>query len=183
MTVILPALPRLTRVSPTYRDFSARLSPPSGGQEQRIGRLGDRWSVHYTLPPMSEVQALAFVAAQARATTEGSTVRGVLPRRDAAPVGVTAVGVTNSTVITPSSVDGVTVGMFFSFEAGGHVYLHQVTGIAGGNLNVAPRLRATLNGALNFAAPVVEGFLDGSPSFDIERLALSGVSFTISEDR
>jgi len=50
-------------------------------------------------------------------------------------------------------------------------------------LNVAPRLRATASGALNFAEPIVEGFLDGAITWDVERLVHSGVTFTISEDR
>jgi hypothetical protein len=57
-----------------------------------------------------------------------------------------------------------------------------VTGINGMALNVAPRLRATMNGALNFTAPVIEGFLDGAITWDAEALAHSGVAFTISED-
>lgn len=183
MSVTLPALPRGTRVSPSYRDFSGRLTPPSGGQEQRVARLGDRWSVRYALPPMAEAQALAFVAAQARATTEGATVRCVLPRTGEAPAGLTGVGAANATLLTAASGAGVAVGMFFSFEADGHAFLHQVTGVTGAVLNVAPRLRAGANGALNFAAPVVEGFLDGAISWDVERLVHSGVTFTISEDR
>lgn len=183
MSVTLPALPRQTRVSPLYRDFSGRLTPPTGGQEQRVARLGDRWAVRYTLPPMSEAQALAFVAAQTRATTEGVTVRGVLPRRGDAPAGLTGVGAVNSTLVAASAVVGVEVGMFFSFESGGHAYLHQVTGVTGSNLSVGPRLRAALNGTLTFDAPLVEGFLDGSITWDAEVLAHSGVSFTISEDR
>lgn len=183
MSVTLPALPRQTRVSPSYRDFSARLTPPSGGQEQRVARLGDRWSVRYVLPPMGEAQALAFIAAQARATAEGATVRGVLPRSGDAPTGVTGVGAANATLLTASSATGLAVGMFFSFEAGGHAFLHQVTGLTGAVLNIAPRLRAGANGALNFVEPVVEGFLDGGITWDVERLVHSGVSFTISEDR
>lgn len=183
MSVILPALPRQTRATPSYRDFSARSVPPSGGQEQRIARLGDRWSVRYTLPPMVEAQALAFIAAQARAVTEGATVRSVLPRTGDAPAGLTGVGAANATFLTASSGADVAVGMFFSFEAGGHAFLHQVTGVTGAVLNVAPRLRAGANGALNFATPVVEGFLDGAISWDVERLMHSGVTFTISEDR
>jgi hypothetical protein len=183
MSVTLPALPRQTRVTPTYRDFSARLTPPAGGQEQRVGRLGDRWAVRFTLPPMGEAQALAFVAAQTRSITEGATLRGVVPRQGDAPTGVSGVGAVNATTVAASSVAGVKVGMMFSFEAGGHAYLHQVTGITGSNLNVAPRLRAAANGALNFAAPVVEGFLTETVSWDAERLAHSGVSFTIAEDR
>ncbi len=183
MTVTLPALPRKTRVSPSYRDFSGRLVPPSGGQEQRVARLGDRWALRYTLPPLSEAQALAFVAAQTQATTEGATLRGIFPRQGASPSGVTGVGAVNSTIVVASIVVGVAVGMFFSFESGGHAYLHQVTGISGSNLRVGPRLRAALNGALNFAAPVVEGFLDGAITWDAEVLAHSGVTFTISEDR
>lgn len=182
MSVTLPALPRQTRVTPAYRDFSAKLVPPTGGREQRVARLGDRWSVRYALPPMTEAQALAFVAAQARATTEGTTVRGVLPRVGSAPAGLTGVGAVNSTLLTASSGVGVEVGMFFSFEAGGHAYLHQVTGVAGAVLSIAPRLRAVANGALNFAEPIVEGFLDGAITWDQERLVLSGVTFTISED-
>lgn len=183
MSVTLPALPRQTRVSPTYRDFSGRLVPPTGGAEQRVARLGDRWALRYTLPPMAEVQALAFVAAQGRATTEGVTVRGVFPRQGDTPAGLTGTGAVNSTLVTASSAAGVVVGMFFSFEAGGRAYLHQVTGVTGLTLNVSPRLRAACNGALNFAEPVVEGFLDGPITWDVETLAHSGVSFTISEDR
>lgn len=183
MSVTLPALPRKTKVSPSYRDFSGRLTPPMGGQEQRIAHLGDRWALRYTLPPMSEAQALAFVAAQTRSVTEGATLRGIFPHEGGVPVGVTGVGAVNSTTVAASTVAGIVVGMFFSFESGGHAYLHQVTGIAGSNLSVGPRLRAALNGPLTFDAPVIEGFLDGSITWDAEVLAHSGVTFTISEDR
>jgi hypothetical protein len=183
MSVTLPALPGQARVTPTYRDFSGRLVPPSGGQEQRVARLGDRWALRFTLPPMAEAQALAFVAAQTKAATEGATLRGVFPRRGAAPTGMTGIGAVNSTIVAASAVADVVVGMFFSFESGGHAYLHQVTGISGGNLSIGPRLRAALNGALNFTAPVIEGFLDSTITWDAERLAHSGVTFTISEDR
>lgn len=183
MSVTLPALPRQTTATPTYRDFSGVLTPPGGGQEQRIARLGDRWAVRFALPAMGEEQALKFAAAQTRARTEGATVRGVVPRKGDAPAGLTGTGAVNSTLVSASDAADVVVGMFFSFESGGRAYLHQVTEIDGDTLSVAPRLRANLAGSLNFAAPVVEGFLDGATSWDIERLAHTGVTFTISEDR
>lgn len=183
MSVTLPALPPMTKASPVPRDFSARNAPPGGGQDQRIARLGDRWAVRYTLPALPAAFALALQSALGRARTEGLTIRCAFPVAPGAPTGVTGVGAINSTLVTVTDPPAAALDRFFSFESAGHAYLHQVTAIDGDTVSVAPRLRAALTGALNFAEPVVEGFLDGATSWDIERLAHTGVTFTISEDR
>lgn len=181
--VTLPALPPMTKASPIPREFAAKLTPPSGGQEQRIARLGDRWMVRYTLPALPAAFALAVQSAQGRARTEGLTIRCAFPVPPGAPTGLEGVGSVNSTLISVEDPPEAALDRFFSFESGGHAYLHQVTAINADSLSVAPRLRATVAGALNFVDPVVEGFLDGASGWDIERLAHTGVTFTISEDR
>lgn len=186
MAVDFPSVPEAEAATPTYRDFSAVSTPPSGGQEQRVARLGDRWTVTFAMPSMGEDCLLKFVAVQTRARTLGETVRMAMPRKGAAPEAVVATGNINAAVVNANAAGSTTViaiGMFFSFITAGHAYLHQVTSIDGGVLGIAPRLRAPLNGALNFAAPIVEGWLTGDTAWSVERLADTGLAFTIAEDR
>lgn len=186
MTIDFPNMPEPESFTPTYRDFSAVSTPPSGGVEQRIARLGDRWTVAFVMPSMAEDCVNAFIAVQTRARAEGETVRMALPRKGAAPTGVTGVGVVNAVTVAvdaASSPVPVKVGMFFDFIAEGRVYLHQVTRLDGGVLGVSPRLRADMNGALSFSAPRVEGWLATDTAWTVERLADGGASFTITEER
>ncbi|MDB5458156.1 MAG: hypothetical protein JWP92_3741 [Caulobacter sp.] len=182
MAYSFPTAPAPETVTPTYRDFSGKLVPPGGGQEQRIARLGDRWAFTFVMPTMDEDCLLRFAAVQTRARAEGEPVRMQIASNEAAPTGVTGAGSINSVVVVASTTVGIGVGWFFSFESGGRVYPHQVTAIEGDQLSVAPRLRATLSGPLNFAEPEVEGFLDGTTSWDLDPLAHTGITFTISED-
>lgn len=183
--VTLPLPPRLAKISPRLLRFGGDLTSALGGPSQRISRLGSRFAVRVDLPAMDLDCGRQWIAARTKAEAEGSTARLVLAQADAAGVvGVTASAGGAGASLPVSSVAGISVGLFFSFVVSGHAYLHQVTGIAGGTLAIAPLLRVTpaAGNALEFAAPVVEGLLD-DVAWDLDLMRFIGQSFTLTEDR
>jgi hypothetical protein len=77
-----------------------------------------------------------------------------------------------------------TVGQFFSLVANGVRYLHEVTAINGQTLSINPSLKVAITGSetLEFAAPKIEGFLDGNEQeTTIGMVGNVGLSFRINE--
>lgn len=186
MAIDLPALPRGTKFSPRILRFGGDLPGVLGGPTTRVTRLGSRFAFDVELPTLEAACASKLVAARLQADTLGQTLRMAVPQNGKGALAgapVAASGAVNSASLTKTGGGAVAVGMFFSFAAGGRTYLHMVTSVAGNLLGVAPLLRASPVGqVLNFAAPVVEGFVDGA-SWSIERLRFVSQSFSLSEDR
>jgi hypothetical protein len=180
---LLPALPKIAKVTPKLVRYGGDLTSVTGGPTQRILRLGSRYSVQVDLPPLKTTAcARDWIAAANAALAEGLTLRLLYPQfgtSAAAPTVSSGAG----TVVTVGSVSGIAVGQWFSYVVSGHAYLHQVTGISGSDLSVAPAVRADPSGqTLNFAAPVMEGFSDDL-GWSLEMLKFAGLSFTLTEDR
>lgn len=197
MAVIdLPALPRGTRVEPRLIDPGAMLKPPLGGATQFVGRLGGRFALDVVLPKLSQDCARAWIARRIRSRNLGDTLRLTWPQPPlaqavGAPV-VSGAGQTGSALICSGVTPGLTIleATFFSFSAGGRNYLHTTTSNATANgsgviaLPVGPMLRASpANGAaVEFAAPKIEGFVEGEEiSWTLDRLRFFGVAFTLEE--
>ena len=185
--VMLPALPRTAKVRPRVLRFGNDLTPALGGPSQRLLRLGARFSIEVTLPPLGDACARAWLAARMRSEADGSTVRLALPQRAARPVGAVAGGTANAAQIFADFLPGgsgvIEPGMLFSFVADGRSYLHMVTTTAGGGIGVAPRLRVGFElENLEFENPVVEGYLD-EVAWDLEALRFTGQSFVLTEER
>ncbi len=197
MSVSLPSLPDLAQVSARLVDFQSVLTPTLGGPVQTIQRLGARFAVDVSLPPLEPVDAASFLAARMKARAENETLTLAWPQAEVwsviagSPV-VNGAGQAGARLNIAGLTSGQTVpaGRFFSFEAGGRHYLHvttqAVTASPSGQvqLHVAPLLRATpANGAaLNFSAPVVEGLLTGNVEWTLERLRWTSTAFTLSEN-
>jgi hypothetical protein len=197
MSVSLPNLPDLVQVSARLVDFQSVLTPILGGPVQTIQRLGARFAVDVTLPPLEPADAGKFLAARMKARAENDTLTLAWPQAEiwsvigGSPV-VNGAGQSgarlNISGLTANQV--IPAGRFFSFVAGGRSYLHmttlQVTANGAGQvqLHVAPLLRVSppAGAALNFSAPIVEGLLTGTLEWSLERLRWTSTAFTLSEN-
>ena len=197
MSVALPNLPDLVQVSARLVDFQSVLTPILGGPVQTIQRLGARFAVDVTLPPLEPADAAKFLAARMKARAENDTLTLAWPQAEiwsvigGSPV-VNGAGQSgarlNISGLTANQV--IPAGRFFSFVAGGRNYLHmttlQVTANGAGQvqLHVAPLLRVSppAGAALNFSAPIVEGLLTGTLEWSLERLRWTSTAFTLSEN-
>jgi hypothetical protein len=197
MSVSLPNLPDLVQVSARLVDFQSVLTPILGGPVQTIQRLGARFAVDVTLPPLEPADAGKFLAARMKARAENDTLTLAWPQAEiwsvigGSPV-VNAAGQSgarlNISGLTANQV--IPAGRFFSFVAGGRNYLHmttlQVTANGAGQvqLHVAPLLRVSppASAPLNFSAPIVEGLLTGTLEWSLERLRWTSTAFTLSEN-
>lgn len=182
MPIDLPALPRQATLEVRLQDFGGDLTPVLGGPVQRLSRLGSRLAVEVTLPTLDLACARTWIAARMRAKAEGQTLRLTLRQLGGSPADRAAVSGVGTSVAVGSAA-GIEVGHLFSFVVGGVSYLHQVTAISGGNLSVAPMLRASPAGqTLNFVAPRIEGLVDGG-EWSLERLRFVGQRFSLAEAR
>lgn len=174
MAITLPDLPRGTTVDFSLVAAGGKLTSSLGGPTQALLRFGDRMQATFRLPKLDAPCARAWLAVKMQSEATGEVVRCAVPQLGAPPASPDGAGAAGSTAAT---VDGE-VGQLFSFAAGGHGYLHMKT--TGG---VAPRLRAALAGSVSMDPPIIEGFLDQSPGWTMERLRFLGLEFSITEAR
>lgn len=156
-------------------DFGGFLQPGLGGAVQRIDRMGNRFTISVTFPPMpSKDKGRILVSRLLRGKTEGVRMEyPLLSFRPGSPgnILVNGAGQAGRTL----TVDGATPhyafreGQPFSIEVGGQHYLHfvdaEVIANASGQatLSVTPMLRVepTDNAPCHFAKPMIEGFVMG----------------------
>lgn len=185
MAIALPPLPRGTTLSPRLISFGGDLRPILGAPTLRLQRLGSRFAIDVEMPKMARACASRLIAARLASEARSETLRlSVTQNGDGAAVGpkFATAGAANSAVITTAGAAGIEPGMFFSFQVGGHSYLHMATSVAGAVVGVAPLLRVNASGvALEFANPVAEGFVD-APAWTLERLLHIAQRFTLTED-
>jgi hypothetical protein len=195
MTIQLPVLPLATTTTITLSSNSATQDPTFGGPSQRIARMGDRWMVKYDCRPLLYQQA-AQVVADLNAGLS-SKIRAYLPQ----PGINTALGA--PAFASPSTAAGNTIamtgftpdvviqsGQHFNITTGGVAYLYQVSaavtadGSGNATVPIQPILKAqpATGDVINFANPVIEGFVQGNTQAVSLSLALTGsMSFTIRE--
>lgn len=195
MSILLPAKPAPRSATPRLLDFGSDLTPPMGGAMQRLNRLGNRFAIDVTLPPMKEPLARPYLAALLKGKAEGVLLRfpqpGFDPGNPGAPV-VDGAGQTGSLLRVRGASAGYVfkAGQFFSILHGGRRYLHQVNadvaadGTGKATLPITPMLRISpANGATcEFAQPMIEGFLQGNElPWTLDLAAIYGLSFTLTE--
>ncbi len=196
MPVTLPDTPGTVSATPRLLDFGGLITPALGGEQQRINRLGNRWGITATLPPMRiEPDGRRWTAALCEGLTD--TVLFPFPQVDfntgvpGAPV-VNGAGQTGSTINLSGFTPGYFVrkGQFFSVISAGRRYLYQVradvaTDAAGAAaVPITPMLRKSpANGdACEFAVPMIEGFLqDSGIAWTVDLARTVGLEFTIFE--
>lgn len=161
--------------SGTLIDYGGFLTPALGGEVQRIDRPGNRFRWAFTLPPVqAKDRGRILVSRLIRAKTEGIRIEipllGFKPGAPGAPR-VNGAGQAGRSLI----VDGFTPnyaakeGQWFNHVKEGRSYLYNMDGqtVADGSgvgtINFSPMLRAEPadNDVLEFAQPVVEGFVMG----------------------
>lgn len=199
----LPATPGPVDLTWRQIDFGGQLTPPLGGEVQRVNRLGNRLAVAVTLPPMRPADAAAWVVALNLALTQGARW---LIRQVELDVGVPGMpvvdgaGVAGSVLPIRSATAGYVfrTGQFVTVVAADHRATHLVAAPAtvGGDgkttLTIVPPLRvapadgdSVLVTAASIATGVtIEGLLEGDGfEWTIDRARRVGLSFTISEQR
>lgn len=196
MTIALPSTPKPNGVGLKMLNFG-RATQPLGGDIQYVARIGSRYVVQVSLPPMTYDTARAWLAARLRAATEGDTVSFSWPQPTQTSLGtplVNGASQLGSSLIADGFTASVAIPQlaYFSFSVSSHTYLHAVTssGSANGSgqatMNIAPMLRVSPadNAALNFTTPTIEGFMDvGDVEWSLDVLMHVGVSFTITENK
>lgn len=161
--------------SPFLIDFGGFLTPMLGGEVQRINRMGSRFGIAVTYPPvMGKDKGRILVSRLIRGKAEG--VRIEYPLLDFAP------GQPGTVLVDGASQSGSTLevkgatpfyafreGQPFSIYSGSRHYLHFVTeetiADASGDaeLPITPMLRIepANNDPCHFAKPMIEGFIMG----------------------
>jgi hypothetical protein len=193
----LPAHPAPSAATPSLIDFGGFLEPMLGGAVQRIERLGNRFRINVTMPPLPSADlGRVWLSRLLRGKSEGARMEypllGFDPGVPGAPV-VDLAGQAGRTLnlrgLTPAYA--IREGQPFSVQnAAGRHFLHfadaGVVVASNGKAAVplSPMLRfAFADGATcHFTKPMIEGFIKGD-AFDWE-MSLEhnlGLSFTIDE--
>ncbi len=191
----LPDYPSPSGAEIGLMDYGSLLVPALGGPVQRVNRLGNRFRIAVTMPPMTTKTARAWIARLTMAKSEGA--RMPLPLLDfnagapGAPL-INGVGQAGSTL----NIDGLTPnyvfreGQTFSILTGGKHHLYMVAaetiastlGVAALPLTTALRRQHLDNDPLHVAKPMIEGFVGGDEfmwSLSVEQLI--SLQFDISE--
>ncbi len=197
MTIILPLRPAPSHVSPLLRDFGGILTPFLGGPEQRINRLGTRFGVRVTMPPLqSDSDGRIFISRLLQARQSRILMEW---QQGSFNPGTTAAPKINSNISSGSviAIAGLPAnyeakeGQFFSVIRGDRRYVHMFAGnhIATSlgvlTAQIFPMIRTPFfaNDVVELAIPMIEGHV--SPGDELSwQLALDlniGLSFTVME--
>ena len=184
MTIPFPVIPRGTTISPHLVRVGGDLVSTLGGPTQRITRIGSRYSADVQLPTLDAPCAAKWLACPLLADAAGDTLSLVMPQMvDASHLGaVLGTGAAGAYQVTFSGT-APKVGMWFSFSDGGRHYLHQIVGVdpALHTAKIAPPLRKAMSTSpMEFAHPVLEGFVDGT-TWSLDYFRFVGHKFTITE--
>lgn len=195
MAIDLPPLTDHADCQPYLVSAGGILKSPVGGAAMAIGRLGDRMGMDVTLPSMAAEDARRWRARLISARTQRLTVRLILPQEPFAALGaitVSGAGQAGMTLNITGGAAGKTIpeGLFFSVTDGTRHYLYGARAdlvLTGGAmaLPMTPMIRrAPSNGSsLNFAAPVLEGLIEGEIRWSIQNQQAGAISFKIEENR
>ena len=193
----LPDYPSPNGADIGLQDFGTFLTPGLGGPVQRINRLGDRFRIAVTMPPMKQKTARQWLTALTRGKREGVRMEFPMPDFDPGSPGtvlINGAGQTGSSLI----VDGAQPqypfreGQPFSILTGGkhHLYFVAEEVIANGSGQATLTLTTMLrrphadNDPCHFAKPMIEGFVMGDElSWQISLDRLFGFQFDIAESQ
>jgi hypothetical protein len=196
MSILLPASPGIQTAKPRLLDFGATQTPPMGGPAQRLNRLGNRFAIDVTLPPASSfTDGPVFVSRLMQGLTEGVLYpfpQDMLIGAPGTSIEVNGGAQQGSSLQLKGFPAGYTVaeGQFASIIYAGRRYLHAATAAttatSGGlmNLPIVPMLRISPNDSatVEFAQPMIEGFLSGnSLEWQLRTAPYIDVVFTITE--
>ena len=191
-----PPRPAPNSCQPALLDHGGTLRSALGGASQRINRLGSRFRVALTYPPLPEPAGRIFVNRLLRAKEQGLRVEFPLAASQGVPGspvvdGAGSVGYTlNLRGLTPNYAGKE--GFWLSVVHAGKHYLHTVTAqfIAGADgkavVSVYPALRYPFadGSAVHLAKPMIEGLIDGDEqAWEMSLAHHQHISVTIEESR
>lgn len=195
--IVMPDWVFAASADPFLRDFGSVLTPFLGGPEQRVNRLGTRFGLRITLPPLESRQdALVVQSRLLRAREDRLLMRWPQPDFDIGTPGASrvAAAVTSGTSIPMKGfAPGYTVkeGQMLSIVHAARRYMHMFAADgmvqADGTLlaSIWPMLRTSLsnNDLIELAPPMIEGLVSPGEelSWQISVDRFSSFSFTISE--
>ena len=195
MSVLFPSTPGPRAAVPAYLDWGAVLSSPLGGVDQKLNRLGDRFALDVTMPPMDSADdGAAWIAALIEGQKEGVIFpwpQGITISGSGA-LAVDGGGQAGTSLEVKSSTPGRKFlrGQFFSVIHGGRRYLHILTaaatadGAGSATFAVEPMLRVSYanNSVVEVDEPMIEGFLEGNArEWTLDMLMNVGLQFRIKE--
>lgn len=191
--IILPDSPSPAAASPIYIDFGGIQGV---SVEQRVNRLGNRFGISVTMPPMRrEKNGRIWESRLVQAQTEGARMEWPLMGFDAGVPGTVVVDGAGQAGTT-LNVRGATPnyafreGQYFSIETGGVHHMHQVaaetladaSGEAALPLTAMIRQQHADGDACHIARPMIEGFLRGDRrQWEYALGNFVGMSFEIHE--
>lgn len=197
MTIALPLDPFPNGATPMLRDFGGVLSPFMGGPEIRINRVGTRFGITVTMPPLpSDGTGRVFVSRLIQGRQQRVLMPWPLLEFNPGAVGTPLI---NAAVASGSAIaiKGLPAsyqskeGQFFSIIHSGRRYVHMFTvdgtATVGGVLttSIFPPLRTSLsvNDVVELEQPMIEGHV--LPGNEITwEMALDrniGLSFSVLE--
>lgn len=172
MPITLPTCPYPTDYQVLLRDFGTVLTPFLGGPEQRINRLGTRFGLRLTMPPMDADEGMVYLSRLLQGRQ--STVILPWPMLDFDPgtpgAPLVSANVASGTSITIKGLSAgypIKEGQFFSVIHAGRRYIYMFTADATANgsgnatASIFPLLRSPLsnNDVLEIAQPMIEGLV------------------------
>jgi hypothetical protein len=192
----LPDHPSPSAASPALIDFGAFLTPSLGGPVQRVERMGSRFGIRCTMPPMQNPKlGRQWVAKLIRGKQEGARMAWPLQGFDPGTPGdilVAAAGASGRALQVKAATPNYIFreGQFFSVVISGRHYLYMITAevIASAtgtaSLAIEPMLRVSppLNAVCHFGKPMVEGFIMGDQfAWEMSLANFVGIAFDIAE--
>jgi len=172
----LPTSPAPADYAVTLIDYGSTLTPPLGGAEQRINRLGSKFRVAFAMPPMrNKDEGRVFVSRLIRGKSEGARIPLPLSGIDVGSPGspVIAGAAQIGRIINFSGFSSgyeIKEGQPFSIQdAAGTHFLHYAsapaTADAGGaaTITIDPAVRVVFNNnaPCHFETPMIEGLVEG----------------------
>lgn len=197
MTISLPTDPKPNGATPVLRDFGGVLTPFLGGPEQRINRVGTRFGLRVTMPPLeSSVDGRLFVARLNQAKIDRLVMEWPLldfdPGSPGSPL-VSATTASGSTIPIKTMTAGYAAkeGQFFSVIHSSRRYIHMLTadftadgsGLATAAIFPPLRVGLSTNDVLEFAQPMIEGHVvpGDELSWEMSVDRLIGIGFSVME--
>lgn len=198
-TITLPSSPAPNGARPFLLDFGTVLRPANGGPTQRINRLGMRFGVQVTLPPLrSDGEGLTVISRllQARAQElllDCPMIDGIWSSAGTAPrVKVDVAG--GTTLQMKGLVAGYALaeGRFFSIIHSARRYLHLAAaattadGAGDATVSVWPPMRTNFaaDDVIEIDAPKMQGHVvDDQTGWQMALARRSTLSFTVHETR
>lgn len=194
-SILLPTSPGPRAAKMNLMSFGTILTPFLGGPTQRINRLGTRWSMLVSMPPlMADPDGRVWANALAQAVEAGATMPIVQDIDTGSPgTPVVSANVATGSVLPLSGMTPgyqLRAGQFVSIIHGGRRYVYaireDVTVGAGGTISatIFPLLRTALSAGdiVEIATPMIEGWIDSAFGWDVLQTPMIQIpDFTIVE--